>query len=165
METCNKCNKTAEVNLSYGEAYCKAHFLYLMEKRIKKVLREIDFDIKKKYSLESKEYAEHDIITHFFNEIFYKINYDPNGIKISIKTGEEFGKNFIEQFTHKKKLKTPKIAPLKGLVYEDIFNLVKILKIKKPLLTQKSNIDFLEKKYPGTKFAVLKSLDYFEKKR
>ena len=163
MKTCFKCSQKAEVDLSYGEPYCKKHYLYLIEKRIKKALRNAEFDLKLGANIIKEDCAEYFILMHYLDEIFHgRLNIHSKGVIFDLKTGEEFAEDFISHFTQGKQVENSNISPLRYLIYEDLEAVKKLLGIKQDLKTDKSSVDLLEIKYPGTKFSVLKSLDFFE---
>ncbi|MFT4311182.1 MAG: hypothetical protein ACMXX7_00995 [Candidatus Woesearchaeota archaeon] len=164
MITCVKCGKKANINLSYSQPYCQPHFLQIIEKRIKKELKN-KLDLKKEYAILKEDTAQFEINYHFLKKIFYKLKIKTvksKNYQINNKCLDEISQEFLEAFTCNKKIIKEKISPLKNITLEDIQHLKKILGIKFKIKTSKDFLKDLDNKYPGTKFSVLKSYDFIK---
>lgn len=170
---CVKCGKKASINLRYGQQnYCDGHFLELVEKRVRKEIRkhyEVDFN--KKYELFNDGSAEYEILNYFLTSIFEnnlpikhtKEYEDKNTLFEPTNLEKEIGK-FMQTFFENSHFNfTNTLKPLRVVPLKEIKELKRILNIEKPVLDQHNAfIEELQKKYPSTKFSILKSLKHFE---
>lgn len=170
---CVKCGKKASINLRYGQQnYCDKHFIELVEKRVRKEIRKhYEVDFQKKYELYNDGSAEYEILNYFLNSIFennlpiktIKRYKDEDTVFQPTNLENEIGK-FMQTFFQNKDFEfTNTLKPLRVVPLKEIKELKRILNIEKPV-TNKHNafIEELQKKYPSTKFSILKSLKHFE---
>lgn len=163
MKTCLKCGKNAKVKLGYTN-YCDSHFLEVIIKRIRKNLLGV-FDFKKEYEiLETKNY---DLVKKLLDKVYdgrlklKKITKFKEGCIISSSLEDE-SSEFLESFFENKDYKVKKaIYPLRVILRKELKEIARIFKLKYEVTPDL--LDDLEENHPGTKFATLKSLEFYEK--
>jgi hypothetical protein len=163
MNTCMKCEKKGNVNLGYT-SYCDNHFLEVILKRIRKNLLGV-FDFKKEYKI--LKITETTIAKRLLNKIYNKrlnlieIKEFEEGCIIPTSLDEECSR-FMQSFFENKEYEVKNaIYPLRVVLRKELGELARIFKLKYEVKTDV--LDDLEENHPGTKFATLKSLEFYEK--
>ncbi len=168
---CIKCQNSADTDLKHLGNLCSKCFLRTIEKRIRK-----DLTINKIFSPNDKiliikdNSLKAELTIYFLNSISKSI---PLKIDIKNKIDNKHDKivlpknlddeieAFLEAMFNKKEYKKQKeISLLRTISNEEIIILKKILKLKGNIKETKlgKTLNNLEKKYPGSKFGLLKSL-------
>jgi len=167
---CSKCKLKSTINTPFGErSYCDRHFLDMISKRVRKDLRiNQNLDVKQKYHLKKEKTHEYALTKYFLDNIFKGyLNYNSKSKKNLILSGslDETTDEFLHTFLKNKKTKNLAITPLRTVLQIEMKELCRILKIK--FVARKNNelSEKLEIMYPGTKFSILRSLDYLNKKK
>ncbi|MFH1916433.1 MAG: hypothetical protein ABIJ21_04155 [Nanoarchaeota archaeon] len=170
MDVCStqSCKRPATVRLSYTPArYCDKHFLYHIEKRVRKHLREKkEIRANETYVLKPTKTKEYAIAQHFLKSIFKShITLKKKGSeKEIIPTNlDKENSQFIEMYLQGKIKKMKKeILILEDVMNEELMQIARILKIPAKPEAQHPIIAAMEKKHPGTQFALRKSRKYHE---
>lgn len=165
---CQKCKQKKEL---FTANLCSSCLITVLEKRIKKSVKEqgginrgerVLFLLDK--SLESK------VAKYFFEKIYSKLQlkvfyentkfYD----KIIIPfTSEKIISDFLNKLFEKKKFEINKkrIVFLESLTIEEVKDVAKIKNLKGNVQTYEL-LDKIEKKYPGSKHSLMKSIKFLE---
>ena len=177
---CIKCSKTASIDMKHlGGSLCSKCFAEVIEKRVRKSLRQHDW-LKPKdkvlviddNSLKSK--ASIYLLKSIFKGQPFNLSFKKGSIKSADKLAKGYDKAIIpwnmddevEQhldalFNNKKIKKTRFIKLLSNVSDEEIDYFARINKIKgrkKAKTGLGKKIDALENRYPGSKFGLQKSL-------
>lgn len=177
---CVKCNKTADISLKHlGGSLCASCFIEIIEKRVRKVLREYErLRPSDKIIILDDNTLNAKMCTYMLQSIFRGQPFTFSIKKGSISSAEKLAKRKIkvvipwnmddevEQyldalFNGKKIKKTRFIMPLLGISCEEIEYFAKIKGItgKSKAKTKLGRmLDELEKRYPGSKFGLLRSI-------
>jgi len=153
-----------------GLKYCKRHFIELITKRIRKDLRtREEIDLNKKYYLLRENSPEFILTKYFLERIFEKHLMIEEVTKIKqknmiITTNLDIeAKNFLESYFTNKKYIEKHIRLLRTVTKEEIEKLCEVLDIKGRPKKGLAFLETIDKKYPGSKFSVLRSIDHFKK--
>ncbi len=162
MKTCLKCGKQANVDLGYT-SYCDIHFLQVIIKRVRKHMIGT-FDFKKTYSIIQDQNTQ---VAEKLLEKIYRGKLKTKRVKtnqnntITTHLLEDVTDEFVSSFLEDKEYKIPKgIHPFIVLLRKEFYEVARIFNTQWEVLP--SLLDDLEKAHPGTKFATLKSLNFFE---
>jgi hypothetical protein len=178
---CIKCKKPAKADIKHlGGSLCPSCFSEIIEKRVRKSLRDNDW-IKPKDKVlviddgTIKAKAGIYILNSIFNKKPFNITVKKGTIKGASKLAKGYNKVIIpwnaddevEQFLDalfnaKKILKIKNIKLLIKISDEELDYFAKTKKIKgkkKAKSELGKKIDLLEKRYPGSKFGLLKSIE------
>jgi len=177
---CIKCGKKAQISMKHlGGDLCPTCFAEVIEKRVRKSLRENEWlkpddDI----IIIDDSTVKAKAVMYLLKSIFKGQPFKFNIKKASIASAEKLAKSKnkviipwnmddeVEQyldalFNNKKIKKTKLIKPLLNISDEEIDYFAKIKKLKgkkKPKTKLGKMLDDLEKRYPGSKFGLLKSI-------
>lgn len=138
-----------------------------IEKRIRKDLR-INQKINTKSEYRLLKGPNYELTKHFLEKIFKKhliLNNKKTSIPISCENLDSQADEFIDSFLNNSKSEVLTIIkPLRHVLNSEIVELCKILKIDFKLVEKNTIANELEKSYPGTKFSIMKSYEFVEKK-
>ena len=179
--TCIKCKKPIKAAIKHsGGSLCPACFSIIIKKRVRKSLRKNDWITPKdKVLVIDNATIKAKVGIHILDSVFQKPHFQIDVKKGTIAKAKQLAKGYnkiiipwntddeIEQyldalFNAKKIPKTKYIKLLINISDEELTQYAKANKIKgkkkvKSALGKK--IDALEKRYPGSKFGLLKSLE------
>ena len=162
MKTCLKCTKSSTVDLGYT-SYCDAHFMQVIIKRVRKHMIGV-FNFKKTYYViegENTEDAMKLLENIYGGELKTKKAKRSSKNTVSTLLLEDVVDDFLQSFLLNTNYRLPKgIHPFIVILRKEFAEIARILKVKWKV--KKSLLDEIEKDHPGTKFATLKSLKYFE---
>lgn len=177
---CIKCGKKADISMKHlGGDLCSTCFAEVIEKRIRKSLREHDWlKPDDKIIIIDDGTLKAKVLIHLLKSIFkgqpFKFEIKKGAIssaEIPVKgrnkviipwnMDDEVEQYLNALFNNKKIKKTKLIKPLLNISDEEIDYFAKIKKMKgkkKAKTTLGNMMDDLEKRYPGSKFGLLKSI-------
>ena len=158
---CVKCSKQAKIDLKHlGGSLCPACFAEVIEKRVRKSLREHDWlKPADKILVIDDGTLKSKAGIHIIKSIF-KLSKGCTKVIIPWNLDDEIGQYLDALMNNKKIPKTKHIKFLINISDEEIDYFAKIKKIKgkKRAKTKLGKmLDNLEKRYPGSKFGLLKS--------
>lgn len=179
--TCIKCKKPAKADIKHlGGSLCSSCFSEIIEKRVRKSLRDNDWiKPKDKVLVIDDGTLKAKVGIHILDSIFKKTPFNITVKKGTIKGANKLAKGYnktiipwnaddeINQyldalFNAKKIPKTKNIKLLIKISDEELDYFAKANKIKgkkKAKSDLGKKIDLLEKRYPGSKFGLLKSIE------
>jgi hypothetical protein len=168
METCSKtpCKKPGRITLSYTpRRYCNDHFIYLVEKRIRKETRKRGLiKANNSYIIQKNKDKETVIALHFLSQIFGKqitLKTTGKGKRIIPTNLDRECQTFLNTYLENKKAKKQAgILFLDNVLDEELMHIAKILKIPARPEPKHQIIEAIEKKHPGMKFALNRSREH-----
>ncbi|MBC8500622.1 MAG: hypothetical protein ISS25_00890 [Nanoarchaeota archaeon] len=165
-QKCSKCGRKATINLSYDKRnYCDSCFLKMIEKRVRKDIRTSNkIEPRGSVKLLNDDSKEFFLTKQLLKNIFGKHLTIKEVKKASKETLiptnlDREVKEKLEIYLENKKEKPSRKKILHNVLEEEIIEMCRIKKIKIGKKEKKNSlIESIEKPYPGTKFALAKSL-------
>lgn len=158
---CFKCHKQGKYTLSYiNRAYCKTHFVQLIEARIRKDLRKRNFDIKQEYRLADENSKEGRIAKHFLDNIFKgRLQYSNSGTILRPTNLDREITQDMQAYLENKPFNNHKsIRILDSVLDEELMHLCDILDITRKKEKRLSLVEDVDNKH-RIKFSLKKSFD------